>query len=219
MSGIDTLIRPDAVMRARKNKVKGVGPKILGVDPSHGGDRFATVLRQGRKMHQQKTFVRDQVDTLQKRVAIVLNEIEDHNPDIVFVDSGFGADIVDYLKGNLGIRNVRAVAFGSSPQDARKYKNKRAEMWGRMAEWINDENEITQVPDDDAFHADVCACPYSTDLDNRITILPKDKIKKELGFSPDLGDAAALTFADKVRSLDHAPPQAVQMKTDFNVFG
>jgi len=92
-------------------------------------------------------------------------------------------------------------------------------MWGRMAEWINDENEITQVPDDDAFHADVCACPYSTDLDNRITILPKDKIKKELGFSPDLGDAAALTFADKVRSLDHAPPQAVQMKTDFNVFG
>lgn len=218
MSGIDTLITAPEVQRARANKVKGVGPKILGVDPSHGGDRFAMVMRQGRKMYGQKTFVRDQVDTLQKRVAIVLNAIEDHEPDMTFVDSGFGADVVDYLKGNLGIKNVRAISFGSTPQDPRKYKNKRAEMWGRMAEWLKDENEITQVPDDDEFQADICACPYSTDMDNRVQLLPKPQIKIKMGFSPDIGDAAALTFAEKVRSLDHAPAQMGQMNTNFSVF-
>lgn len=218
MSGVDTLITSAEAMRARKSAVKGVGPRIMGVDPSHGGDRFAIVLRQGRKMYGKKTFVRDQVDTLQKRVAIVLRAIEDHEPDMVFVDSGFGSDIVDYLKGNLGIKNIRAIAFGSTPQDQRKYKNKRAEMWGRMAEWLKDENEITQIPDDDDFQADICACPYSTDIDNRISLLPKDKIKKELGFSPDLGDAAALTFADKVRPKDHPHAQMGQMQTGFSIY-
>ena len=218
MSGVDTLITADKVMECRKNKVKGIGPRIVGVDPSHGGDRFALITRQGRKLYDPQTYVRDSVDTLQKRVGIVLNYIDDHDPDAVFVDSGFGADIVDYMRGNLNIRNVRAVAFGSSPQDKRKYKNKRAEMWGRMSSWINDEDELTQVPDDDALQADICACPYTTDLDNRLQILSKDKIKELVGFSPDIGDAAALTFAETVRPREVAKPARAQASIGFSVF-
>ena len=198
MSGVDTLITPASVMRARKNKVSGIGPKIVGVDPSHGGDRFAILVRRGRKMYRPETYVKDQVDTLNKRVAKCVRVMQEETPDMMFVDAGFGADIVDFMRDNLGYHNVKAISFGSSPQDERKYRNKRAEMYGRMAEWLSNENEDVQVPDSDEFQADVCACPYSVDLDNRILIHPKKKIKEDLGFSPDLGDAAVLTFAETV---------------------
>jgi hypothetical protein len=219
MSGINTLIRPAKVMECRKNSVKGVGAKILGVDPSHGGDRFAIIRRQGRKMYNPETFVRDQVDTLQKRAAIIIQAMEDETFDAVFVDSGFGADLVDYLRG-LGPQYnvVKAIAFGSTPHDTRRYKNKRAEMWGRMAEWIADENELTQVPDDDSVQADLCACPYRIDVDNKIQLLPKDKIKEELGYSPDIGDAGALTFAETVRPKEIKQQRSMQMNTNFDIY-
>ena len=73
--------------------------------------------------------------------------------------------------------------------------------------------------DDDAFQADICACPYRTDLDNRVQLLPKDKIKEKLGYSPDLGDAAALTFAEIVVMHDNSYTQSMVMDTSFNAFG
>lgn len=197
MSGVETLIKPSVVMKARKAKVSGVGPKILGVDPSHGGDRFVIMYRHGRKMKHLGSFVGNQVDTLQKRVAKVMNEIENIEPDMVFVDSGFGADIVDYIQGDLKYRKIKAISFGGSPLREDRYINKRAEMYGNMADWFNSEIEV-QCPDTDTFQADVCACPYDVDAHRRIKILEKKQIKKDLGFSPDEGDAAALTFAEDV---------------------
>ena len=197
MSGVETLIKPSVVMRARKNKVSGVGPKILGVDPSHGGDRFVIMYRQGRKMKHLGSFVGNQVDTLQKRVAKVMNEIENIEPDMVFVDAGFGADIVDYIRGDLKFNKIKAISFGGSPLREDRYINKRAEMYGEMAEWFKSEIDV-QCPDTDTFQADVCACPYDVDAHRRIKILEKKQIKKDLGFSPDEGDAAALTWAEDV---------------------
>lgn len=197
MSGVETLIKPQVVMKARKNKVSGVGPKILGVDPSHGGDRFVIMYRRGRKIKHVGSWVGNQVDKLQKRVAKVMAAIEDIEPDMVFVDAGFGADIVDYIVGDLKYRKIKAISFGGSPLKEAKYINKRAEMYGEMSEWFNSELDV-QCPDTDTFQADVCACPYDTDAHRRIKVLEKKQIKKELGFSPDEGDAAALTFAEEV---------------------
>ena len=75
-------------------------------------------------------------------------------------------------------------------------------MFGRLADWLNDEHNPASIPDSDELQADLCACPYKVDLDNKITILPKEKIKSDFGFSPDLADAAALTFAETV-DFDH----------------
>lgn len=197
MSGVETLIKPSVVMKARKAKVSGIGPKILGVDPSHGGDRFVIMYRRGRKMKHIGSWVGAAVDTLQKRVAKVMMAIKNIEPDMTFVDAGFGADIVDYIQGDLKYSNIKAISFGGSPVNEASYINKRAEMYGEMANWFNSEIEV-QCPDTDTFQADVCACPYDIDAHRRIKILEKKKIKKELGFSPDEGDAAALTFAEDV---------------------
>lgn len=195
------LITPDAVMRARKAEVRGNGKLIVGVDPSRGGDRFAVMRRRGRLMYQPESYTGAQVDKLGKAVAICRRILQDEKPDMMFIDAGGGADLVDRLH-ELGHDNVKAIAFGSTPLRDDKYKNKRAEMWGEMAEWMNDENLPVQVPDEDEIQADLCACPYERDSHDRIVLWRKEKIKQEYGFSPDYGDAAALTFAEPVHTLD-----------------
>jgi len=59
VSGGDGLIQSDACLVARKNDVKGSGPLVVGVDPSRGGDRFATIKRQSRKMYDMKSYKGD----------------------------------------------------------------------------------------------------------------------------------------------------------------
>lgn len=203
VSGGDGLISADMCMAARKNKVNGNGPYVVGVDPSRGGDRFAIARRQGRKMYGLESYKGEQCDKLGKNVAIckrVMDEVcpvAGKKPDMMFVDYGAGADIVDRLH-ELGYENVKAVHFGSTPLNPIKYKNKRNEIWGEMADWMADESLPPQIPDSDEMQADMCASPYDRDSNDRRVLWAKDKIKLRLGFSPDFGDAGALTFAEPV---------------------
>jgi hypothetical protein len=204
VSGGEGLISADSVMKARKSTVNVSGDLIVGVDPSRGGDRFSMIKRCGRRAYDKRSWVGDQVDSLGKAVSKcvqVLDEvcpIAKKKPDMMFVDAGGGSDIVDRLH-ELGYKErVKAIYFGSSPLNDTKYKNKRGEMWGSLNLWLRDENLDVQVPDDDELQADLCASPYYRDSHDRIILEKKEKIKKDYGFSPDDGDAIALTFAEPV---------------------
>jgi hypothetical protein len=220
--GGDTLINADQCMRARKNTVTGIGPLIVGVDPSRGGDRFAIMKRQGRKMYGQKSYIGEQCDKLGKNVAIckeLLDEVcpvAGKKPDKMFIDYGAGADIVDRLH-ELGYEDiVKAVHFGSTPLNTTKYKNKRNELWGEMGLWVNDEDMPPEIPDNDEMQADLCASPYDRDSNDYKVLWKKELIKKKYGFSPDFGDAGGLTFSEPVsmggnfkRELDYKPRRVV----------
>jgi hypothetical protein len=204
VSGGDGLIKQDTVMKARKTEVNGNGPLIVGVDPSRGGDRFSMIKRQGRKAYDKRSWVGEEVNALGKAVSkckAILDEVCETAgkvPDMMFIDSGGGADLVDRLH-ELGYEDrVKAVKFGGSPLDELRYRNKRAEMWGLLSEWLRDEALDVDIPDDDEIQADLCASPYDRDSHDRIILWRKEKIKEKYGFSPDDGDALALTFAEPV---------------------
>jgi hypothetical protein len=209
ITGRDGLIKPEVVMRARKAEVKGgSGPLVVGVDPSRGGDRFSVIKRQHRKAYDLKSYHGDQVDALGKSVAIckaildTICPIAGRKPDMMFIDAGGGADLVDRLH-ELGYRGrVKAVAFGSSPLEPAKWRNKRTEMWGLANLWLKDEHMPVQIPDSDTLHADLCASFYDRDSNDVIALWRKDRIKEEIGFSPDEGDALALTFAEPAEYFD-----------------
>jgi hypothetical protein len=193
-------------MQARQNQANGNGPLVVGVDPSRGGDRFAIIRRQGRKMYGMESYIGEQCDKLGKNVAIckrildTADESAQKKPDMMFIDFGAGADIVDRLH-ELGYKDrVKSVHFGSTPLDPLKYKNKRNELWGEMSAWFNDESLPPSIPDDDELQADLCASPYETDSNDRKVLWAKDKIKSKYGFSPDYGDAGGLTFAEPVNT-------------------
>jgi len=208
-TGADGLIKAAPIVKARNTKVNGSGALIVGVDPSRGGDRFSTIKRHGRKAYGLKSWKGDAVDSLGKAVSKckeILDEVDEEAgkvPDMMFIDAGGGADIVDRLH-ELGYSDrVKAIYFGASPLNSKKYINKRGEMWGTYNLWLNDENMEVELPDSDSLQADSCASPYSRDSHDRIVLWKKERIKKEYGFSPDEGDAIALTFAEPV-NLDKA---------------
>lgn len=203
-SGGETLINADMCMQPRVNSFNGSGPLIVGVDPSRGGDRFTVTRRQGRKMYGLESRQGAECDKLGKNVSYLKNildqecELAGKKPDMMFIDFGSGADIVDRLH-ELGYKDrVKSVHFGSTPLNNVKYKNKRNEIWGDMSLWMSDESLPVDIPDSDELQADLCASPYDRDSNDRRNLWPKDKIKQQLGFSPDYGDSAALTFSEPV---------------------
>ena len=73
-------------------------------------------------------------------------------------------------------------------------------------QWFDDPAGV-EVPDSDEFQGDVCAPVRGSgatrfDSSGRLILEPKEHIKERLTFSPDLGDAAALTFAVDVTPLN-----------------
>lgn len=207
--GHRAIVNTLAVARARKidpKHMQAIGAHVVGVDPARFGDDSTGIIhRQGRKAWGLEEI--DQFDTMAVTGRIVRMLCDDKTIRMVFIDiGGLGAGIYDRLV-ELGYRDrVTAVNFGGKASDERKYFNKRSEMWGEMAEWIAD--TITPcLPDDDRLHADLTAPGYSHSSNGQIKLDPKDKIKKELGRSPDLGDALALTFALPIASSDIEVPE------------
>ena len=198
MTGETGLILPEDVLKARKIlSVSSIGPRIMGIDPSLGGDRFAIALRQGRVLEDLRYKRGDDVKTFGQRVTFCLNSINELQPDVVFIDMGYGADLVDRLR-ELTRVDIRCIAFGGSAIKDEYYTNKRAEMYGEFNNWLTKDNEQVQIIDSDELQADLCATLYTTDSNGRLQLLPKAVIKTKLGFSPDLSDAVVLTFAEPV---------------------
>lgn len=197
-SGDDGFINPRLVRQARDSRCPPANLKVVGVDPSRGGDRFAVVRRAGRKMYGIETYTGD-ID-FGRQVQICKKVLDEERPAMMFVDAGGGDALVDRLH-ELNYRNVRAIPFGGKALNPDKYKNRRAEMWGEMAEWLDSDLSGLEVdvPDDDLLQADLCTPQLSRDSSDRFVLESKDSIRKRGMPSPDIGDAAALTFAEPVR--------------------
>jgi len=193
LTGEDSFISSDIVMRARKAEMEAYGPLLIGIDPARfGPDRTGIIRRQGRKAFGLESYTKK--DTMEI-VGIVKTIIEEERPAKVFIDvGGLGAGIVDRLRELFGSHLIVGVNSGNTPFDARKYLNKRAEMWGLCKEWLTDEGGA-QLPDNDEIHADLCGIKYKIDSNSRLVMEQKADMKKRGVRSSDLADCLCLTFA------------------------
>ena len=199
MTNRDTYISMQSVARARASRgVPQSGPLVIGVDPARmGNDRTAIVWRRGR--------VVTKIRTLEKRTTTqvagtVANIIESDKPAKVFIDVvGLGVGIYDQLvDANYG-EIVVGVGGAEAADEPDRYRNKRAECWARMKQWL--ESPPVQVPDVDEIATDMICPGYSYDAHNRLLIESKDSIAKDPDRrSPDIAEAIALTFAQPVRA-------------------
>ena len=197
-----SLILPIQVLRARKRKgITAAGPLIIGADPSGPGkDRFAVAARQGFKMlwleHRQMP------ETLEA-VLWLKSLIDANDPDRVNIDLGnIGHAVFSLLKADEKYAKlVRGVNFGATSQFKLATpkmpgpKNRRAEMWDRLRQWLALEEGVS-LPDIDALQADLTSPRKKPLITNDFLLESKEEMKKRGVRSPDLGDALALTFAD-----------------------
>ncbi len=191
----DALIDSIWVERARKCEVDASGPLIIGVDPAwHGEDKTAIIKRKTRCAYDLQLY--NGKDTMQV-VGIILGIIEKEMPAKMFIDSiGIGAGIVDRLR-ELGYgRVVQPVNAGETHSiNKALYRNKSAEMWDKMRQWLED--EPVSIPDDDGLHAELCSRKAWPNSNQQLTLESKADMKTH---SPDRADALALTFAFPIYS-------------------
>ena len=203
----DSLIKNKSIIKARQLKIVGDNPAplILGIDPARTGDRIAIAFRRGRILERIIKIPHTGDDMI--LVGKIAKFIDDYGPVAANIDCTDSYAIYDRLKelGYGGI--VHAIHFGSRAIEDRLYLNKRVEMWCNLRDWIHGED--VSIPDDDEIHIDFSCVPdYKETSDQKIRLISKQKIKELFGLSPDLGDAAALTFAVRVHKLMAKPKKA-----------
>lgn len=203
---VDQFIPSAIVDEARTRTAEIKTPVVMGVDVARfGNDRTCFLIRTGDQIaHIER---KRGLDTMQT-AAYAADLANWHQPQTIFVDGvGVGGGVVDRLR-QMGFRAVDVNA-GGSPMQADRYSNKRAEMWGRMREWLKDRGTL---PDDRELSDDLVAPSYEFDASNRLKLERKEDMKDRGLSSPDSGDALALTFAFPV-PVDGMGTRAISVAT------
>lgn len=200
MSTTDSYIKPIDVMKARKYTLPEYagGARIGGCDPAGGGlgsDRSTLCMRVSRKVFPLQVYTTAKPMEL---VYHIIAYIKDNRLDKMFIDmGGLGAGVVDRLNELGHGDKIVPVDFGGEADDKTRYRNKRAEMWSRMKEYIEQTMPV-DLPDSDSLHMDICSVRQEFQSDSRVLLESKKSIKSRGLPSPDEGDALALTFASPV---------------------
>ena len=213
-TGQDSYISAEVVMRARKAaRTTTFGPVVVGVDPATGtaiakGNDFTGIcMRQGPFVWSIDLYDEDSM-SITGRCAQLLKVEGEKRVARMFIDDtgGFGQGIIGRLR-EMGFGDrVTPVHFGAGAWDKVHYGNRRAEMWAKMKEWLEDPVQAV-LPDDDQLHADITAPGTRLTSSGQLLIEKKEDIRSRLGRSPDAADALALTFAQPVRN------EAIKLQT------
>ncbi len=178
----------EAEKRVWKQKDYLFSPMVLGVDVARFGDDASVIFpRQGLVAFPPVVLRKTDNMALADRIAY---EKQALGAVAVFIDAGGGTGVIDRLR-QLG-HAVMEVHFGGMAGNPQRYKNRRMEMWAKMAEWLRQGGSI---PPDNALKAELSTPTYSFDARGAMQLESKELIKEKIKRSPDRADALALTFA------------------------
>jgi phage terminase large subunit len=189
---LNALLGPDEVNEAmRRNPPIDQwewSQRRLGIDVARfGDDRTVIFPRQGLMTYNpivmrgvRTTDIAARVMYVKEKFASELELIDD--------TGHWGHGIID---------NLIAAGYGPigiqfhGPANDQRYKNRRAEMWLEMADWVKRGGALPQIPE----LVGELTSPTYTFTGGKFVLEDKDQVKERLGRSPDLADALALTFA------------------------
>jgi hypothetical protein len=160
-------------MNARKQKINGEGPLVVGVDPAgKGADATAIAWRRGS----------------------CIEKIEKHRGLSTMEVAGLEEQGHKFNRVNFGGKPVEPPSFDESGRPGGGPLNRRAEMWENLKSVL--EGGRFAIPDSDSLMADLCSVGYRYDSAGRLVLESKEDLRKRGMPSPDEGDAVALCFTE-----------------------
>jgi len=194
----------EAIKRKIDERVWSCSRRFLGVDVARFGDDSTVLIRRyGRKVFKPEKYNR--IDTMEV-AARVAETYRKHKIDLVFVDgNGVGAGVVDRLR-QLGIP-VIDVQAGSRSSMPSTYANMRAEVWGRMRDWLADADLPEDCPE---LKKELISIEYGFNPKYQIILEKKETMKARGLPSPDHAEALAMTFAPEHLYRVEAKPFGLQ---------
>lgn len=121
--------------------------------------------------------------------------------DAILIDvTGIGKGLVDATRLRMrkhGPEKVVAVNFAHGAMNETLYGNRRAELHDKLQRWLQGG---VSMPNDKLMQEEAAAYKWGSggcrrDDKNRLFMTPKEKIRKEIGRSPDRWDACAVAMA------------------------
>ena len=198
---------------ARREPPDASMPIVIGVDVARFGDDQSVILtRRGRIIEDIRRF--NKIDTI-ALANEVMRWADAVNPAMIYVDGvGVGGGVVDYI-ASAGY-SVRDVQVGAKADDKIRYANKRVELWGEMREWLK--NAAFRIPPEEIaiLKADLLGPTYKYSITGSCQLEKKEDMKKRGLSSPDVGDALALTFFERLAA--HTSDKII-MRTPVPVTG
>lgn len=163
--------------------------RILGIDPSQtkDGDATGLVIRHGNKITKIAEFNRE---TVQERADVIRRFMNENGIDHAFIDQGgSGKEIYDLLiQWGVERKTITLVPFGARASNKQLYPNKRVEMYSDLRNWLREDGDIPNI---EKFKYELSLTKTKINNNGQEVL----ESKKDMRKSPNLADAAALTFA------------------------
>jgi hypothetical protein len=187
----------DAMARVPAVTALGKRTAVVGVDVARFGDDQSVICtRIGRDAATHPLKAYRGISTMQLAARVIehveLLKTAGYRVVIMVDGGGVGGGVVDRLQ-QLNYDPVE-VQFGGKADDNRKWANKRAEMWGRMREWL----ATGCLAKNEELATDMTSVEYMFKPDDTIILEAKEAMKRRGLASPDAADALAITFAQVV---------------------
>jgi len=164
---------------------------ILTVDVAREGtDESVVCIWRGYVLEQIIRYDTNTLTELAGNIVRIVKDRFDAATPIVIDSSGLGAGVYDMLYDD-GY-TVYGVNFAQRA-DNDAYANARSEMYHNLADAILERR--VKLIDDDYLIGDLIVQERRYNSRGQIMLIPKDKIKENLGRSPDISDAVALRFS------------------------
>lgn len=178
---------------------------VCGFDPNGGGkDSACAVARQGRVIKEIQVYrdIKDPLDLAE----LFLNFKRKHNCRVAYCDRGYGQAVLAIARQNN--EAIAPVDFGGRSSIPETYGNKRAEIYGKLKNWLIDGGYLGDPKDEKVVELkrELQSIEYNLRKsdDGKIYLCSKDEIRKRIGRSPDCisGDAIIKTIDGDIKVED-----------------
>lgn len=167
---------------------------FLGVDVARfGSDRTVMFPRRAKVLYAPTIkHGQDTVTTVEQILKLGHDEIRARRPVMIAVvdDTGIGGGVVDGLVRHPSLVRVIPVNAAEKSDNEDDFVNMKAQLWFALANFLEEGGALP--PNVRGLEAEILEPRYSFDARGRRRVEPKADIKKRVGHSPDIGDAACL---------------------------
>lgn len=201
----DALISYDALSDAFSNTIVKDGNKYLVVDVARKGqDTTVFTFWDGLEKYKVQQYEKQSTDVTEQKVKDAAAAERIPYSHIVVDEDGIGGGVVDHLKGVRGftanstpiptatVIRERLMKVNNNLIAKPTFSNLKAQCGWKLAELINDHEIAFKCPDyRDTITEELTAMlrDRSPDSESKKLLREKAEVKKEIGRSPDVGDA------------------------------
>jgi hypothetical protein len=152
-----------------------------------GNDKSVIMVWQGLEVVHITSIPKNTINELEAAIKEIQNYYKVPHHHIIADEDGVGGGLVDYMGIQGFVNNSRAI-------NGENYQNLKTQCYYHLAKCINQGQVLISTKDhkNELVEELEQVRSYKSDVDSKLRILPKEKVKQNLGRSCDFSDAMAM---------------------------